>query len=968
MKKLLIVLFLIPFVSLFSVDDGDEEFFSQFVSPDVLIILDTSGSMSWNMAGRTTWGDGTNGGDTKYNGYKVRHPFYGYAPDWYHISDTTRYGHNSRMCIVKKALYQAVDNIGGTFRWGLATFYQENNTSTSYYYQAFYYDKEDERWRSFYPTLQWRYKSTKYAKDQCMVRVPISNAQGENQSHINLIKSLINNSINNYSDKDEMRGVGGTPIAPALRGARYWYPDLIKTDNARWCRKYFVILLTDGEPTWPIDSSTIRNGEYALLAPYGSYSGSYRARQCFWEAESLRHTYVPPHGTNPAQNIDIKTYVIGLGIASSTLDSIAYYGGTEHYYPANNPDEVVQALNQIFASIISQANSFSSAQVTSVEEEFLSTQYQARMYLANFVPGMSNIWKGNLLSVRLDTGTFVLDSIPPNLIIWNAGDSLRDKLANTRNIYGVKSNSLYPFTQDYFSPSDLGLSSTSEMDTVLSLVWSGRKTMDENTKGDLGDIFHSTPLRVHSPNVFFEDDDFWKFRVSMTAIRPSVIYVGANDGMLHCFSDSTGKELWTVIPSDLISKVKDLKVEHSYYVDASPQAADVWFPSTELDSFKNEDEWKTVLFFGERGGGRGYTALDVTYPTSPNYLFGFTNDSLGYTWSEPRIFKVNRICKTSNDTVQRFIGFFGGGYWPDSLWNNLTGPGDIPGNSIYALDIYEMSDGSNDQWWNIPPASGFNMNWPFPASPTLFNRNPESDNIYDVMYIGDMDGQLWKVDLSDPDPESWEARVIFKAKQPDDSTDYDHWQPIFYPVTVVKSGQNTWLLFGTGDRANVTREGTINRFYAVLDTTPVGGNYITESQLKEVSPDGYLSSGELMHNYRGWYIKFSDYSGEHSGEKVVTFATAYLDTIIFMTFTPSAGAQTDPCSYASGLARMYKFTLGTGKILSVEDIGSGVPQAPRYSFNMSGEGHEIIQTNRQIEIKSKKTTGALKKLLWWKEY
>ena len=798
-------------------------------------------------------------------------------------------------------------------------------------------------------------------------------------SHFGAVWAHMNNDYNN----------GYTPNGPLLQ--RSWqYLNNYDTTGAYICYDYSIIFITDGESNRCFDYSDCYDSD-----GYSSTDGS---------KEFVRQAYKAYHQHG------IKVYAVGFGTGISQagandLNWVGRWGGTHSYavsdsvtgdtmaikpwlgcnamgtprytnlsgyaFIAEDATALANALERIFEEILSSNYSFSGIAITSIQEEFLATQYQSRMYLASFLPGDTPLWDGHLKALRLPLNTisFSLDSIPDSLLIWDAGDTLRVTDPSSRNIYGVKNEALEPFDSLHFSPSDLDVSTYSEVSAIVNLVRSGSPSPVDTSY--LGDIFHSAPLRIHIPNVFYEDDDFWKFRVDMQSGRNPAVYVGANDGMLHCFDDSTGDELWAIIPNDQLPRLKNLALAHTYYIDASPQAADVWFPSEEADSFKNSYEWKTVLMFGERDGGRGYTAIDVTYPTSPNYLFEFTNDSLGYTWSEPRIFKVNRICRISSDTVERFMGFFGGGFWPDSLWNTLTDPGDIPGNSIYALDIYEMSEGNNDQWWNIPPASGFHMNWPFPAAPTLFNRNPESDNIYDVMYIGDMDGQVWKVDLSDPDPENWEARVIFRAKQPDDSTDYDHWQPIFYPITVVKNGQNTWLLFGTGDRANVLRTGTLNRFYAVLDTTPVSGAYITESQLKKVSPDGYLTAGELMHNYRGWYIKFSDYSGNHNGEKVVTYATAFLDTVTFMTYRPNVGIVTDPCAIGAGFSRLYKFQITSGRFngaLPYIEMGQGLPQAPKYNFNMSGEGIEINHTSGKIEIQKRRTIGALKKLLWWKEY
>ncbi|RKZ23387.1 hypothetical protein DRQ23_03170 [bacterium] len=972
LKRLSILsLLFVPFMlNLSAYEDGDEEFFTSFHAPDVLIILDSSGSMSWNMNGSATYGDGTVGGDFYYRGHLVPHPFYGYAHDWYGSGQTQRYGDLSRMHIVKAAMETTLVRISGTFRWGLATFYQRHRGHTSTWYRAWYYDR---RWRTYYPDVQWQGTQTTYAVDQCMIRVPISNAQGQNQSHINQIMRLLDSQINNLNDQNEMRADGGTPIAPALRGARYWYKNFLWNDNARWCRNYNIVLLTDGEPTYGIDPSTYTQGENARMSGYDGSSPLWMRRQCFWEAESLQHIHIPAQGNHPAQDVAINVYVVGIGMAgSATLDSIAYYGGTDSALFAGSPREVAEALEQVFWNILQRAYAFSSAQVTSVEEEFLSTQYENRIYLASFIPGNKSIWEGHLYALRLTASSFSLDSIPDSLLIWDAGDQLRNHTyAVSRNIYGVKNGTLLSFNASNFDSSDLDVDSQAAVDTIVSYVKSGKRVMTSSTKGVLGDIFHSTPLKIHVPNAFYEDDDFWKFRVHMRQSRPFFIITGANDGMIHCFNDSTGREMWAVIPNNLLPKLKNLLTSHEYYVDASPMGADIWFPSAQLDTFKDWTEWKTVVMIGQRGGGRAYTSLDVTNPYSPHLLFEVNHDSLAYTWSDPVMYKIQRLCKiSSTDTVERFFAFFGGGYWPDTLWDDLQDPGDIPGNHIFALDIFEFSQGDTDEYVMIPPSGTFEMKWPFPAQATVFNKDPDNNNFYDYLYIGDMYGQVWKVDMTDPNYHNWEARIIFKAPEPDNGNDYENWQPIFYPITVYVKNNIRWLLFGTGDRANPFREGTENRFYAVIDTTPSSGSYITESQLKRVSNSGVLQPTEIMHPYRGWYVVFDDYAGDHDGEKVVTYATVFIDTIMFMTFTPTEVATNDSCAMSTGTARLYKYLVNSGWAYAQpwEDVGGGIPQAPRFNFSMDGEGLEVIQTSDSLIVKQTQSLGSLRKILWWKEY
>lgn len=973
MKRLFTILTVLFIVGNLGSHMQDAEFFSRFVSPDVLVILDTSGSMTWNMAGQLTYGDGTIGGDVTYLGYDVKHPFYGYASDWYNNGDTTRFGDKSRMHIVKDAMYQIVDEFGGQIRWGLATFYQENNVTTSGYYRSWYQDS-GENWHWGNPELQWNGTATTYAKDQCMLRVEISQASGQNQSHINLIKKLLDREINNYNEKDEMRAVGGTPIAPALRGARYWYSDLAKTDNAKWCRGYYVILLTDGEPTYGIDQDTYSQGEDAELSSYNSSSPQWMKNQCYWEAESLRYTYIPAHGGDTATMADIKTFVVGLGPEIATLDTIAIYGGTEHYYNARNADEVVDALRRIFAAIINEAKTFTAGEVTSIQEEFLSSEYEARMYLASFLPIESPFWEGHLRSIKLLPGGMALDSIPDSLVYWDAGESLFVRNPTTRNIYGIKNGSMLTFNSSNFNFSALDVASAADVDTVISLVYSGRKTMDSTAY--LSDIFHSAPIRIKSPNYFYHDDDFGEYRALMDTTRTAVIYAGANDGMLHAFDDTNGHELFAVIPENFVPLVKTLRDTHRFYVDADPMAADVWFPSNPSDLFKSKNEWHTVLMVPQGEGGRGITVLDITNPSSMSHLFSFNEDTIGLTTSVPVIYKVGSI-NALGDTVERFFAFFGGGEWPDSLYDiyDPTSSDSLKGNVIVAIDIYHaatngLSMGTN--FWYIPASSGdeSKMVYPFASAGSMINLNPRYDNRWDLLYIPDIAGQLWKVDVRNPDVSSWRARCIFQPPIPANSGQEALWQPAFFrPLIQRDPGYGClWLFYGTGDRSRIFKENTENRFYAIMDTLTSESYPLTESNLKKISPSGSFNPGSDFPGKKGWYILYDDYG--HTDEKTVTYATLLLDTLCFATFEAVPASASDPCGTGSGAAREYSFHIRTGGYAGAtpfEDIGSGIPQAPRYSFNMEGEGLKIHQTSDSVWIEQLTGYGSFKRILQWKE-
>ncbi len=968
MKHIVIVVFSVLFL-LFTISSffaDDTQFFSYYVTPDVWIIFDTSGSMSWDMQGCHTWGDGSEdyeGRDTDGDGLP----------------------NDARLYMVKNAIHGLVNDPEIDIRWGLASFYQsEYNGESDDWYRipdaGFLYPVWSECYSSpssySRPNMWWHSATRPDAYEAFFMRVEMSEGA---PAHLNAISEWVDN-VTSSAPKKEFHAQGGTPLAGALRGVRYEYMSKIPSDNAKWCRGYYVILLTDGEPTYGIDTT-----DNVSWSGYNGSSPQWMKDQCYQEAESLMHTYIPPHGGDPDTVLPIKTYVIGIGmVGSGTLDSIAIAGGTEHYYPATNPEELQEVLRAIVSDIISQATSYAGAEVTSIQEEFITSTYEARMYLCTFIPSYKSIWEGHCKAVKLVTGTFNIDSIPDSLIYWDAGEILDTTHAASRMIYTEKNQTLLSFDTGNISAADLDVATIGARDSIINTVYAGRPS---DTTGYLGDIFHSSPLRIRGPNYFYEDDDFYDYREYQNNNRDPMIYAGGNDGMLHCFNDSTGEEEWAFIPNDQLIYLKYLLIEHDYYQDGTIMAADIWFPNPAgTDSFKNEDEWTTVLIAGQRQGGSSYTALDVTDPYNMNFLFNFvdTMGNLGETWSNPVMFKIHK--NSFSPTDERFFCFLGGGYWPDTLYDKFDPWSALPyGNSFFALDIVNMvahntSPTLGIDYWEIPAATQYvdSMVWPFPSQPAVIDTN--LDTYADILLMGDYAGQLWKVNINGTDSadvivDDWEAEILFNAPRPSNVGQEHLWQPIFFPPTAVTDGRRWWFYFGTGDRARAEKEGTVNRFYAIIDstyTTP-----LTEADLKNVSDPsggGPLTEAEILAGtYKGWYYIFTDFNftdsiGKRDGEKATSFATVLMDTLIFTTFQPYN--QNDPCISVSGIARLYKIYYKSGDwtgTIPSTIVGSGLPQAPRYTFDISGDGLQVINLPGQVIVQPTPGLGIRRKILWWHE-
>src|SRR5262249_4770960 len=142
------------------------------------------------------------------------------------------------------------------------------------------------------------------------------------------------------------------------------------------------------------------------------------------------------------------------------------------------------------------------------------------------------------------------------------------------------------------------------------------RTRDSDNDGSvwkLGDIVDSSPIVVGAPPYFYPDAQYQTFLATWKS-RPTVVYVAANDGMLHAFDATTGSERWAFLPNWNLPIVKSTLSStsycHTFSFDGSPRVVDAYFGED-----GGTPAWHTVLVVGAGKHG-GYVALDVTDPGS----------------------------------------------------------------------------------------------------------------------------------------------------------------------------------------------------------------------------------------------------------------------------------------------------------------------------------------------------------------
>jgi type IV pilus assembly protein PilY1 len=652
-----------------------------------------------------------------------------------------------------------------------------------------------------------------------------------------------------------------------------------------------------------------------------------------------------------------------------------------------------KSLQSVMKWIKEKAFSFTAPTVPSVR-----LTDSENVYISSFTPNTTPFWKGDLKAYALNIdGTLPVggDGFPSNSPVWEASSLLGSANPDSRNIYTAKSGSRVDFKYASLTNGDLGVGSDTDRDKLIKHVrgydaWDIDQDTNtsETRKFKLGDIYHSQAVIVGAPSIYFFDNGYSGTGgfYDTKKTRTKVILAGANDGMLHAFDATTGAERWAFIPPSLLTSLKTMKTnwdlyqggtptDHLYHVDASPRVSDVWFYSSDTDTSKTVDEWKTVLISGLRKGGKTYFALNITDTTNPVYLWEFPKSTdattlalVGESWSDPTIGRVK--IEVGGELYERWVAFIGGGC--DPAERRREDPEAHNGKAFFVVDIKTGDilwqfkyDGADDikKW----------MKYSLPAPATAVDTN--MDGYVDKVYIGDLGGQVWVFDVSfDASTKKsnslWSGKRLFKA--PGSASEKHN---VYYQVSVAfdKNGI-PWVLFGTGDRENPIESGA-ERFYAVKDDG-LGDYPRDEGNLKDVTSAGNNSFVPPAEPKKGWYIRLTNQKEQALAKPVV-----FNNIVYFTTFSPKE-EDSEVCT-TGGTARLYAmYYLSGGGALEVDAmsdfaggagtrskiIGSGLPSAPSVTINSQGQATIIVGTTEsQVFSQQAFSPPSNKAMLYWRD-
>ncbi|MES2296748.1 MAG: PilC/PilY family type IV pilus protein [Pseudomonadota bacterium] len=456
----------------------------------------------------------------------------------------------------------------------------------------------------------------------------------------------------------------------------------------------------------------------------------------------------------------------------------------------------------------------------------------------------------------------------------------------------------------------------------------------------LGDIASSKPAFLRDTRKDYAMTGFGAYKVGNQK-RAAVVFVAANDGMLHAFDALTGEENWAYVPRISMPKLAvqasaNYGSHHQFSTDGSPELADVQIGGS----------WKTILVAGMNGGGRGYYALDVSDPSkAPTSLWELCADSalctkandpdIGLTFGNPQFGMWNG----------KWVVFLTSGY------NNVPGTAGVAsGDGKGYLYIVDVATGSILK--KISTGSGSTDTPSGLAKITSISLNPSTDPVTTYVYGGDNQGQMWRFDLTDKNATP-AVKVVKMADtgaahpitaRPDVSTCRVQVDGAAALRRVVVFG--TGRMLGLTDLAPTTE---VQSMYLIKDADDVEGNpignirgssMVKQTLNKDGQADFTLTSNAVdLATKNGWYLDFS----LNAGERMNLDPKIVAASVVGVTNIPG---ESSACS-VGGSSNRYQVGLCTGAALSLVRDGT----------DGTGNSSVFKKTNVDGTISPKDATG-----------
>ena len=748
------------------------------------------------------------------------------------------------------------------------------------------------------------------------------------------------------------------------------------------CQQNFVVLLTDGEPTWDNEADAailaMRDAENEDLS---TLTGN---AVCDVEAWSGIDFAAPPSGqlshclddvahflyegdVSSAHDDQqrVRTVTVGFTVDLPVLEAAAERGNGRApsdsegvYFVANDAASLTSVLAEIVGGVQQSPASFAPPAVA--VNAFNRAENLSDLFFGVFQPSPDLHWPGNLKKYRLRDDGMIVDernvaAVDPvtGLFVdgtqsywsttFDGADVAKGGAANvipaTRHVYSNVSASVHlndPANRVSIANTTgvtaamLGVGATAwTRNDVIDFI-NGRTPTSGEARNQMGDPLHSQPVSV----IYGPD------------LRDGLLFVATNDGFLHALDISTGIEQWAFLPREFLDDQielldNDTSSGKHYAIDGPIRIQKV----ADNDGIIEPGE-RVYLFVGMRRGGDFYYALDISDRNDPQLLWrrdATQWQGLGESWSPPA---PARVKVGSTEHVALVIG---GGYENDQ--DNDASTTDASGNSIYIVDSATgnvLWRGSNDaaatERFNVADRS---MSYSFPSEIKVIDL--DGDELMDRMYAADMGGQVWRFDVTNGAAahDLVVGGVIAQLGTAGDGTPTLAENRRFYyspDVAFVNTRLASFTHIGIGSGHREHPLGMVNsdRFYAIRDKNVA---HMTQAQFDGLTivNDGNLrpvttTSTTIAPTDAGWRLDLLP------GEKVLAEARTIANEVFFTTFRP--GTAPGSCQPQLGFSRLYRMSLYNGA--PVANLDASAAADPLTMSDLFVEHRGLIPSTSQV--------------------
>ncbi|MBS0430765.1 MAG: hypothetical protein JSR41_26055 [Proteobacteria bacterium] len=774
---------------------------------------------------------------------------------------------------------------------------------------------------------------------------------------------------------------GGTPLRRAMDDVGQYFsrsdalgpwadvPGTGSVSSQLSCRRNFHVLMTDGvwnsdaAPTLAADADVdSSNGQlitgpgsksyqYAPAPPYAGQGGhtladvamyywnrdlrpdltnnvlQSRSTDAFWQ-HMVNYTIAFGVNGNLSNDADLPALINGsktwgtpaIDAEAANVDDLWHAALNSHGQQKNasNADEYAKALRAILSDIAGRAGS--EAGVAVATRSSVAGNYK---YVPSYVSGD---WYGELIAYPIGGS-----SATP---VWTASQLLPDP--STRNIWTYKdaTSKGIQFTAATLTAQGmtplLNAPDPAALVDYLRGVRGSEGAGMRQRKSVLGDIVNSTPVLVKDladgqydflPTSMPGQSSYRGFLVNK-ARRVGQIFVGANDGMLHAFDQSTGVETFAYVPRAVLGSVKNLaslSYTHQYFVDGPLVEADVYDASA--------TRWKNLVVGTGGAGAKNLFAINVPVPltgAAPLTASGVAPASADILWevdaSKPGLSELGNVLHAAELGVAR-----------DGSWVAVSGNGYESASGKAQLLILDALTGAVVRVLDTGVGSA--------ASPNgLGGVRVVRDNQQQIVaaYAGDLKGNLWKFDLSSTSPANWAVAFggnpLVRATNAAGAA-----EPITAaPAYLLHPAGGVMVLFGSGKLMDTGDAQDLGQrsLYGVWDRVAIGAasanaadritsnttlviQSISSVPLADTAGTFYSISNNTVDygdaataRKRGWVVRLTIVPGQRQ----IYEPQAEAGRVFFDTIAPSSA--TDPCSADDAVGFTFvldPFTGGPGE-------------------------------------------------------